>query len=178
MPRNAIKRQHRGPDLARSAGVLCALVLVSVVSRDAGAEARAQAWVRPWPQRARAAVSISFDDGYRSHLELAAPLLEARGFRGTFFLTVDRLLRRGRFTWVRSPLLEDWQAAASDHEIGSHTLSHVGLDTLDTGRAQEELGGSKEALDALFPLAPVTSLAYPYSRATDRRSGTPPPTVR
>ena len=32
-------------------------------------------------------VCLTFDDGYADNFEIVAPLLEARGFRGTFFIT-------------------------------------------------------------------------------------------
>lgn len=131
--------------------------------------------IDPWPAGARAAVSVTFDDGYPSQVEVAAPLLEARGFRGTFYLIVDKLFQRGKYRDLPSAGLEQWQAAARrGHEIGSHSWSHVDLDSLDAGQLQEELGAAQEALEALFPSALVTSLAYPFSRAgpaVRRRAG-------
>ena len=42
--------------------------------------------ILPWPLASKAAVSITFDDAYISHVRRAMPLLESYGFRGTFFL--------------------------------------------------------------------------------------------
>jgi peptidoglycan/xylan/chitin deacetylase (PgdA/CDA1 family) len=38
-----------------------------------------------WPAGHRGAVSLSYDDGLDSQLDLAVPALERHGFRGTFF---------------------------------------------------------------------------------------------
>ncbi len=39
-----------------------------------------------WPGSYRAAVSLSFDDGLRSQLEVAVPILDRAGLRATFYL--------------------------------------------------------------------------------------------
>jgi len=126
----------------------------------------AQVSISPWPAPARAAVSITFDDAYPSHVFVAAPLLEERGFRGTFYLIADKLLQRGRFEGVACASVAAWQGvAARGHEIGSHTLSHVPLDSLPVRSLLEELHVSRRTLEELLPEARITSLAYPFSRA-------------
>lgn len=69
----------------------------------------------PWPNNARAAVSLSYDDGLNSHFARAAPALVARGFRGTFFLTLDNMQDK----------IAEWRNVANDgHELCNHTLHH------------------------------------------------------
>ena len=125
-----------------------------------------EAEVLPWPSASKAAVSITFDDAYISHVRRAMPLLESYGFRGTFFLIVDKLFRRGIYTNVRpSAPISEWQAAAArGHEMASHTVSHVPLDTIEVHQMRAELINSKAILDSLFLGEPVVSLAYPFSR--------------
>lgn len=135
-----------------------------------GRPAAAQAIVslQPWPGKAQGALSITFDDAYPSQAAVAMPLLEAHGFRGTFYLIVDRLFQRGKYEDLPSAPLADWQAGfRRGHEMGSHTWTHVGLDTVSTQRMQEELRTAKEALEGLFSGVPVTSLAYPFSEADE-----------
>ena len=68
-----------------------------------------------WPNGARAAVSLTYDDGYDSHLDAVAPVLDALSLKATFFLTVQNM--QGR--------LADWKALARHgHEIGNHTMTH------------------------------------------------------
>ncbi|MXX39819.1 MAG: polysaccharide deacetylase family protein [Gemmatimonadetes bacterium] len=125
-----------------------------------------EAAVLPWPSASKAAVSITFDDAYISHVSRAMPLLENHGFRGTFFLIVDKLFRRGKFINVRpSAPISEWQAAAArGHEMASHTVSHVPLDAIEVQQMRAELIHSKAILDSLFLGEPVVSLAYPFSR--------------
>jgi peptidoglycan/xylan/chitin deacetylase (PgdA/CDA1 family) len=69
-----------------------------------------------WPGGARAAVSLTYDDGLNSQLEHAIPDLEARGLRGTFYLTKDNV----------APRIDDWvNVAHHGHEIGNHSVSHL-----------------------------------------------------
>jgi sialate O-acetylesterase len=62
-------------------------------------------------------VSLTFDDALDCHLDVAMPLLEQHGYRGTFFVPV------GAESFTRR--LDDWRAAAGrGHELGNHTLFH------------------------------------------------------
>lgn len=70
-----------------------------------------------WPGDARAAVSLTYDDGMDSSLDQAIPDLERAGFRGTFYLPV------GGYQVVRR--IPHWKTAFLDgHEIGNHTVRH------------------------------------------------------
>ncbi|MDE0183503.1 MAG: polysaccharide deacetylase family protein [Caldilineaceae bacterium] len=72
--------------------------------------------VSPWPSGSQGAVSLTFDDGSASQLELAIPLLNELGLQGTFYLNP-----RDGFEGNLAP----WKdAAAAGHEAGNHTVSH------------------------------------------------------
>lgn len=61
------------------------------------------------------AVSLTYDDGLPSHLDVAAPALERRGLRGTFYVTWDNIVDR----------VGDWEKMpARGHELGAHTMHH------------------------------------------------------
>ena len=45
--------------------------------------------VTQWADNRAGAVSITFDDGFRSQYTMAVPALNARGFKGSFFLITD-----------------------------------------------------------------------------------------
>lgn len=67
-----------------------------------------------WPNGARAAIVLTYDDAIPSQLENAIPALDAAGLKGTFFLSN-----------VRRVDVERWKAAAaSGHELANHTLNH------------------------------------------------------
>jgi peptidoglycan/xylan/chitin deacetylase (PgdA/CDA1 family) len=114
------------------------------------------AWARPsaWPGRARAAVSLTYDDGLDSQLDNAVPALDARELRATFFLTEENMEAR----------LSDWQAvAASGHEIGDHTVSHpCKLHGYSAVRfAREEINMSEQFLDMTFGVDRDRVYAFP-----------------
>ena len=76
----------------------------------------------PWPNGAKAAVVLSYDDGVDIDLDHVAPDLEAAGFRGTFFVpgNSESLAKR----------LPEWRAlTARGHELGNHAIFHPCLRT-------------------------------------------------
>lgn len=68
-----------------------------------------------WPNGAKAAVSLSFDDARESQLVNGVPLFAEHGVKVTFYLTASNIGDRGP-SWR--------QAAASGHEMGNHTVHH------------------------------------------------------
>lgn len=65
-----------------------------------------------WP---RGYVSLTYDDGLDSQLDIAVPQLENAGLRGTFYLTWDNMKDRA----------DEWAAIAQrGHELANHTVSH------------------------------------------------------
>ena len=94
---------------------------------------------------------ITFDDGYRSNHDVAAPLLEKHGFRACYFLpeaeiASDRAAADAAFaaardepeprmTWPEARALE-----ARGHRVGCHTRTHVRLaDDLTVERLADEI---------------------------------------
>lgn len=72
-----------------------------------------------WPDRVSGAVSLRFDDGLQSHLDVVVPMLEEYGFHGTFCLCPAGTEEQWR------ERVASWQPAArAGHEIGNHSLSH------------------------------------------------------
>ena len=68
-----------------------------------------------WPGGRKAAIVLTYDDALTSHLDVAAPQLEAAGLRGTFFLN-------GTFPAADIPR---WRRLAeAGHELGNHSMFH------------------------------------------------------
>ncbi|HSD65964.1 MAG TPA: polysaccharide deacetylase family protein [Vicinamibacteria bacterium] len=80
----------------------------------------------PWPNGAKAAAVLSYDDGVDVHLDHAAPDLEAVGLRGTFFVPghSESLAKR----------MPEWRALAGrGHELGNHAIFHPCLRSVPQG---------------------------------------------
>lgn len=111
---------------------------------------------------------ITFDDGYADTLEHALPALQTQGFSATCYVVSDKI---GQYNdWdadtlgVRKPLMDldqlrVWQAAGM--EIGAHSRSHPHLPDCSDAQLQDEVAGSKAALEHLLGV-PITQFCYPY----------------
>jgi len=86
--------------LALAFGAVCA------VSAQAGTK---------WPNGAKAAVVLTYDDALNSQLDHAVPVLDATGLKATFFLT-----------GLKPEAVARWRAVAAEgHELGNHTVLHA-----------------------------------------------------
>jgi peptidoglycan/xylan/chitin deacetylase (PgdA/CDA1 family) len=118
---------------------------------------------------------VTFDDAYRSVLELAAPILARLEVPGTVFAPTDLATSGGLMTdlipipdYLSGPPGElrcmNWeelrQLAGSGWEVGSHTCTHPVLTEIDPGAAASELSRSKAACEAEIG-ARCRSVAYP-----------------
>ncbi|WP_454761263.1 polysaccharide deacetylase family protein [Caulobacter segnis] len=87
------------------AAALVALLLASPVA----------AGTFDWPGGRKAAIVLTYDDALVSHLDVAAPQLEAAGLRGTFFLNG---------TFAASEIPRWRKLAQAGHELGNHSMFH------------------------------------------------------
>lgn len=131
-------------------------------------------------------VALTFDDGFRDHYEIAAPLLESFGLRGTFNVVTDWIGQEKFMTWDQIRDL-----AKRGHGIASHTASHPNLvKLLEEGRTNEvarQISASREAVERevrkAVPDFRVVQLCHPYvawNAAVDaeiRKAGLVPMTV-
>lgn len=85
-------------------------------------------------------VYFTFDDGGRTAMH-AARRLEAHGYRGHFFIVVDRVGERGFLNWDRIRDLD-----RRGHCVGSHTVTHANLLEADADTRRRELAESKTAI--------------------------------
>ncbi len=114
-------------------------------------------------------VAITFDDGYQNVREDALPVLQRYGFTATVFLVTDYCGRTNAWPGLplsieRRPLLR-WSEIREMSEagiaFGSHTRTHPDLRIIPKRDAEDELVGSKKAIeDAIGSV--VNEFAYPY----------------
>lgn len=98
---------------------------------------------------------ITFDDGYADNYATALPLLEKYGMKGTVFMVVNDIGRKGYLTLEQLKEME-----ARQIEIGSHTANHLPLASLPAEKKEEEIAISKLLLE-WKGLKTVFFLAYP-----------------
>lgn len=116
-----------------------------------------------WPTGVRAAVSLSFDDGRASQLEVGLPILDAHDVKATFYIMPRCLEGSDADAWRR--------VAAAGHEIGNHTVNHPctgnfqfarpqALEAYTLDRMVDELDGAQQIIHDRLGITP-TSFAYP-----------------
>jgi peptidoglycan/xylan/chitin deacetylase (PgdA/CDA1 family) len=100
-------------------------------------------------------VVITFDDGLLNQYENAFPILKEFGFSATFFVYPGVTTHRGFMDWNQLKEIVD-----AGNEIGSHTIIHYNLTTVDNETLNHELTGSKKMLEDKLGIT-VSTLAYP-----------------
>lgn len=108
----------------------------------------------------RPMLSISFDDAPLTACAAGAQILEARGLRGTYYVSAG-LAGQEAPMGVCGQEADYRRLAAVGHELGCHTFSH-----LDCGRASGEAAAAEADHNAQILAAwgagPLESFAYPY----------------
>ncbi len=129
--------------------------------------------VRTSEARTRPAVAITFDDGHADNYLYAFPILAELGIPATFFLT-SGYLEKDASVISRLALLSrgpvapmDWSQADEMRKggmsFGAHTVTHPDLAVAGRSKVQEELRGSREALQQRLG-EKVDMFAYPFGR--------------
>jgi peptidoglycan/xylan/chitin deacetylase (PgdA/CDA1 family) len=133
---------------------------------------------RPLPPRP---LILTFDDGYRSIIDVAWPLVRAHGFDATTFLVTGQIGGTNAWDPNERPaaLLSADEVLALRRDgmsFGSHTRTHRPLTHLSAATVDEELCASRRDLEDLLG-EPMLTLAYPFNnqnravRAAARRAG-------
>jgi len=120
--------------------------------------------IAPWPDNKKAAISLTFDDAINCQFTIALPMLNKYGFKSTFFIIASFV----------QPQLKGWQpvidAAASGHEIASHTVTHPHMHGLGADSIAWQFAECNRLISKYLPSKKDFSLAYPYGdggNATD-----------
>jgi peptidoglycan/xylan/chitin deacetylase (PgdA/CDA1 family) len=120
--------------------------------------------------------AICFDDGYRDNLLHAMPILSDFGLKATVFVPVDYVDSDQLFPWDRE-WVESWGGTREEDfclswtqlremkssgifSIGSHTMTHPNLTTVDAQCAQYEIVTSKKILERQLG-TPLQLFCYP-----------------
>lgn len=116
------------------------------------------------PERA---IMITFDDGYRSNLEVAVPWLLRFEYPAVLFVATDFIGRSNAFDAGIEPqeAICDWDALRELERHGiavqSHGMSHRPMSKLSQAEQEKELRQSKAVLEAGLGNS-VMTFSYPY----------------
>jgi peptidoglycan/xylan/chitin deacetylase (PgdA/CDA1 family) len=108
----------------------------------------------------RALVTLTFDDGYKSLLTDAWPVMKRYKFRSTDFIIAGLI---GKDAFLGHPVMtkvELDKLAQDGNEIQSHTLTHPYLTKVSPAEREKELGESKDDLAPWNP--PIDTVGLPY----------------
>ena len=108
---------------------------------------------------ARGMVTFSFDDAPASSLHAGAPVLEARGLRGTWYISMGLCgvtAHLGRYTTPD----EVGELHARGHEVACHTFSHLDCARQTRRSFVEDVDRNRAALRALG--CETETFAYPF----------------
>ena len=112
------------------------------------------------------AVAITIDDGYKSPIVNAAPILKQYGYPWTFFCYTDFIAsheNKGAASWDDLLELQKEGVDIECHSMTHPLLTHKGGKSPEQYAAwlENETAGAKKILDDRLG-KPVTSFAYPY----------------
>ena len=121
------------------------------------------------------AVALTFDDGYRNFLEIAAPVLAEHGFPATVFVVSGHCGSDngwpGQPAFVPRLPLMSWreleQVAAQGITIGAHSATHPFLTRLSAEQIRAELSGCRQVIETRLGVSADT-LVYPYGDSDAR----------
>lgn len=110
-------------------------------------------------------IVITFDDGYKSILTNALPILKEFGLSSVCFVNIYFIEKKvpKHLYWTHWPTLnwEDIKTLSEDVQIGSHGLTHRKLTSLNHEDLLNEIGRSKELLEAKLK-EEVNAFSYPH----------------
>jgi peptidoglycan-N-acetylglucosamine deacetylase len=132
-----------------------------------------------WPEGKRVALSLTFDDGRPSQVDVGTALLDEYGVKATFYVVPTAVRQR----------LAGWkQAVANGHEIGNHSVEHPctgnfpwarnkALEDYSLKKMQQELTEANKQIKGLLGVQPEV-FAYPcgqkfVGRGRDTKSYVP-----
>ena len=104
-------------------------------------------------------IILTFDDGHKSDIELALPLIQCANFTATFFIVPNLIGTESFMNWTDVRRLFN-----AGMEIGSHSMNHSDFRHLDENTASLELTSSKSEIENKIGSS-IKSFSFPFGFA-------------
>lgn len=99
---------------------------------------------------------ITFDDGHLNNYTTAFPIMQKYGFTGVLYIVGNYM---GAENYMNADQIKEM--AAAGWEVGSHSMNHSDLTTLDPYRQRYEVVDSRTQLETTLGV-PILTIAYPF----------------
>ena len=101
-------------------------------------------------------ILITFDDGHLNNYTTAFPIMQKYGFTGVLYIVANYM---GTDQYMNADQIKEMTAAG--WEVGSHSVNHLDLTSLDPERQRYEVVDSRTILEDKLEV-PVLTIAYPF----------------
>ncbi len=131
--------------------------------------------ITAWPSQGDRFAAVTFDDGFQNIVDNALPELKQRGIPSTLFVVTESLggnrgwEHRGGDDTRQEKVMSVEQMKELSPElvtIGSHTMTHPLLPSIDKSQMERELAGSRMKLEQMLNCE-VKLLSFPYGGFND-----------
>lgn len=100
-------------------------------------------YIAKWFKNQKGAISLRFDDGLDSHINIAIPILNKYGLKGTF------MTNPGKDRYKSNKTFWETEIPRMGHRLGNHTMHHRGAKNLE--EAEYEVGEPSKLIWKLYP---------------------------
>lgn len=132
--------------------------------------------IRSLPEDGKRRAAITFDDGLQTFVDNALPELQERHIPVALFIVTEAL--GGVSSWAHHESGHDSEEAIMSEDsllqlpsdlvlIGSHTMTHPALPSLNEGALRRELVGSRAKLEAMLNRE-VRLASFPYGSCNEK----------
>lgn len=105
------------------------------------------------PQRP---IILTFDDGHLNNYTIAYPIMKKYGFSGAIYIVGEYM---GTPDYMNADQIKEM--AQDGWEVGSHSMNHFDLTSLNTQQKQYEIVESRKFLETELGL-PIQTFSYPF----------------
>ena len=133
-------------------------IATSLNAADAG-----EPYIAPYFNDKQAAMSFTFDDGFKGQVDNTLEIIDPLGIRGTFFVIPSRMdQNKGSINWAQAKAMQ-----ATGHEIGTHDAVKPRLHELTQDEVRQKVNGGADLIEQNTGVRSVSFAMPGGSKDTD-----------